>query len=402
MRISSNYLGQAFVNTLEQQQSALAMTQQQISTGLKFSQASQDPSAASQSLGIQATLDQLGQYATNSNLAQSRLSIEDSALTSVTNLLQSVRDLAIQGANATQTPDSRASIAINIQQQISSLLQLANTQDGSGQYVFAGTATGTTPFSQSGGTVSYAGNQNQRSIQIGANRTLVDGDSGTQVFQAIRNGNGSFVVAAGAGNQGTAIAGQNSVTDPAAWSAGHPPYTLTFTSPTTYTITDSAVPPTTTAPATYADGQTISFNGVQLQISGTPAANDTFTVAPSTNQDMFTTLQNLVTAFTGTQTSAVGQAQLMNTVNRAIEAIDQSLTSVSNVQSAVGARLNAVTTQSTGNSEVTLQLKSTLSTLRDTDYASAITALNQQMTGLQAAQASFVKMQGLSLFNYIQ
>ena len=56
----------------------------------------------------------------------------------------------------------------------------------------------------------------------------------------------------------------------------------------------------------------------------------------------------------------------------------------------------------TGNSEVTLQLKSTLSTLRDTDYASAITALNQQMTGLQAAQASFVKMQGLSLFNYIQ
>ena len=141
MRISSSYLGQAFVNSLEQQQSALATTQQQISTGLKFSQASQDPSAASQSLGIQATLDQLGQYATNSNLAQSRLSIEDSALSSVTNLLQSVRSLALQGANATQTPESRASIAINVQNQLAALLQLANTQDGSGQYVFAGSAT---------------------------------------------------------------------------------------------------------------------------------------------------------------------------------------------------------------------------------------------------------------------
>jgi flagellar hook-associated protein 3 FlgL len=402
MRISTSYLSQAFINSLESQQSALAQTQQQISTGLKFTQASQDPSAASQSLGIQATLDQLGQYATNSNLAQSRLSIEDSALGSVTNLLQSVRSLALEGANATQTPETRASIAANIQQQISGLLQLANTQDGSGQYLFAGTATGATPFSQQGTTFSYSGNQTQRSIQIGTNRQLVDGDTGTQVFQAIRNGNGTFVVAAGAGNSGSAIAGQNSVTDPNGWAAGHPPYTLTFTSPTTYTITDSAVPPTTTAPATYTDGQTISFNGAQLQISGTPVANDTFTIATSSNQDMFTTLQNLVAAFNGPQIGSAAQAQLLNSVNRSIEAIDQSLTNVSNVQSAVGARLNAVTTQTTSNSEVTLQLKSTLSTLRDTDYASAITALNQQMTGLQAAQASYVKLQNLSLFNYIQ
>jgi flagellar hook-associated protein 3 FlgL len=402
MRISTSYLSQAFINALEQQQTALAGTQQQISTGLKFSQASQDPAAASQSLGIQATLDQLTQYSTNSNLAQSRLSIEDSTLSSVTNLLQSVRNLAVEGANATQTSETRASIATNIQQQISGLLQLANAQDGSGQYIFAGTATGTTPFSQSGGSFSYAGNQTQRSIQIGSNRQIADGDTGTQVFQAIRNGNGTFVVAPGAANQGAAIAGTNSVIDPTAWAAGHPPYTLTFTSPTTYTITDSGVPPTTTAPATYTDGQTISFNGAQLQISGTPAAGDTFTVAPSSNQDMFTTLQKLVTAFNGAQSGSAGQAQLLNSVNRSIEAIDQSLTNVSNVQSAVGARLNAVTTQSSSNSDVTLQLKSTLSTLRDTDYASAITTLNQQLTGLQAAQASYVKLQNLSLFNYIQ
>ena len=402
MRISSSYIAQAFVAQLDQQQSALAVTQQQISTGLRFSQPAQDPAAASQSLDIQSTVDQITQYATNSNLAQSRLSIEDSTLGTLTNLLQRVRNLSVQAENATLTPETRASIATEIQQQLAGLVQIANSQDGSGQYLFAGTASGTLPFSQSGGTFSYAGNQTQRAVQIGTNRQIADGDTGTRVFQQIRNGNGTFAVAAAAGNQGSTIVGANSVTDPTAWAAGQPPYTLTFTSPTTYTITDSAVPAPNVTSGTYTDGQSISFNGVQLQVSGTPVAGDSYTVASSTNQDMFTTLQNLITALTGSQSGANGQAKLANSVNRAIEAIDQSLTNVSNVRSEVGARLSALDTQSTSNSDVTLQLKSTLSNLRDLDYAAAVTQLNQQLTGLQAAQASYVKLQGLSLFNYIQ
>ena len=404
MRISTNYMSQAFVDALDAQQSALAQTQQQISTGLKFSQASQDPAAASTALGVQATLDQLGQYSTNANLAQSRLSIEDSTLGNLTHALQRVRDLAVEAANATQTSDTRASIAAEIQQQLQGLQQIANSQDGTGQYLFAGTATGTTPFSQSASGFSYAGNQTQRTVQIGTNRQIADGDTGARVFQQIRNGNGTFVVSAPAGtpNKGSVVVGANTVTDPTQWAAGAPPYVLSFASPTTYTITDSAVPAPNVINGTYTDGQTISFNGAQLELSGTPVAGDSFTIAPSANQDMFTTLQNLIGALTGPQSGNAGQATLENGVNRAIEAIDQSLNNISNVRSDVGARLSALDSQNTSNSEVTLQLKSTLSNLRDLDYASAVTKLNQQMTSLQAAQASYVKTQGLSLFNYIQ
>ncbi len=401
MRISSNYLSQAFISTLDQQQTLLANTQQQISTGLRFTQASQDPAAASQTLDLQSTLGQLGQYTTNSNLAQSRLSIEDSSLNQVTNVLQSVRTLAVEAGNATQTPETRASIATNVQQQLSALLSLANTQDGDGQYIFAGTATGATPFSQGGAGFSYAGNQTQRLVQIGPNRQLADGDTGAAVFQQIRNGNGTFVVQAAPANQGSAVVGANSVTSPTAWAAGSPPYTLTFANPTTYSVTDSTGA-TIVNNATYTDGQTISFNGVQMQVDGAPVAGDAFTVAPSANQDMFTSLQNLVAALNAPQATGAEQTQLQNSVNRVIESIDQSLTNVSNVQSGVGARLNVITSQTATNSDVTLQLQSTMSTLRDTDYAAAITTLNQQMNGLQAAEASFTKLQGLSLFNYIQ
>jgi len=398
MRISSDYIAQLFINSQDQQEAALAQTQQQISTGLQFSEPSQNPVAASQVLSLQATLDQTAQYTTNSNLAQSRLSIEDTTLNTLTNTLQSVRSLALEGANATQTNDTRATIATQISQQLQGLLQLANTQDGSGQYLFAGSATSTVPFSQTGSTFTYQGTQSQRLVQIGANRTVADSDSGASLFQQIRNGNGTFVVGAAGTNAGSGVVGLNSVTNPATWAAGKPPYAITFSTPTAYAVTDSTG--ATVQSGSYADGQTLTFNGAQLQISGTPAAGDSFSVASSANQDVFTTLQNLVTALT--TTGASGQPAVVNGINRAVEAIDQALTNVSTVQSQVGSRLSAIDSQSSTSSSLTLQVTGTISNLRDLDYAAAITKLNQQMTGLQAAQASYVKIQGLSLFNYIQ
>jgi len=398
VRISSAYIAQMFIDSQNQQETNLAQTQQQITSGYSFSQPSDNPVAASQVLSLQATLDTTSQYTANSNLAQSRLSVEDSTLTSITNLLQSARSLALQGANATQTAATRATIATQISQQLQSLLQFANTQDGSGQYIFSGSATNTTPFTQSATGFTYNGTQSQRIVQIGSNRTVADSDSGAALFQQVRNGNGTFVANATSTNTGTGVVGTNSVSDPTAWAAGSPPYTITFSSPTAYAITDSTGASVQTG--TFASGQTLSFNGAQVEIDGTPAAGDTFSVSSSANQDMFTTLQNLVSALTSTNAS--GQTAVVNGINRAVEGIDQALSSVTNIQSQVGSRLSAIDSQNTTTSQVQLQLKSTMSNLRDLDYASAITKLNQQMTGLQAAQAAYVKIQGLSLFNYIQ
>jgi flagellar hook-associated protein 3 FlgL len=398
MRISSSYISQLFLASQNQQEAALAQTQQQISTGLQFNTPAQNPSAATQVLGLNATLSQITQYGANANLAQNRLSIEDTTLSSVINVLQSVRSLALQGANATADASTRATLAAQIQSDSQSLLQLANTQDGNGQYLFAGTATTTPPFSQTGGGVSYAGTQNQRFIQVGNGVQIADSDSGARVFQQIPNGNGSFVVGAGAANTGSAIIGENSVTNPAAWNAGSPPYAVTFATPSTYTVTDSTG--ASVAAGSYTDGSTIAFNGAQLTLGGTPAAGDTFTVAKSTNQDVFTTLQNLVGALKSS--GANSQTAAVNTINRAIEALDQAQGNVSLVQAQVGSRLQTIDAQTSTNSNLSLHVQSTVSGLQDLNYASAATTLNQQITALQAAQQSFARIKGLSLFNYIQ
>jgi flagellar hook-associated protein 3 FlgL len=402
MRVSSAYISQSFVDSIEAQQTRLATTQQQITSGLRFSSPSEDPTAATQVIQVQATTDQIAQYSANANLAKSRLQISDSTLNSLTKILQRVRDLSVQGINATQTQDTRASIAAEMQQQLQSLVALGNSQDGTGRYIFAGSATTSPPFSQSGTTYSYVGDQTQRTVQIGASRTISDGDNGAQIFQQIPNGNGSFVVASNPANQGAVVVGANAVTDPVQWAAGTPPYTIAFTDATTYTVTDSALPAPAVTTNTYTDGGSISFNGIKIDVSGTPVAGDSFTVSQSVNQDIFASVQNAITALTGPTSTASGKAQMANGVNRALEAIDQSLTNVANVQAGVGARLQAIESQDTTNTELTLQLKSTMSSLRDLDYAAAITSLTQQQTSLQAAQASYVKIQNLSLFNYIQ
>lgn len=398
MRISSDYIGQLFVAEQNAQETAIATTQQQISTGHSFSTPADNPVAATEVLGLNASLSATTQYGANANLAQGRLSVEDSTLSTFISTLQSIRSLGLEAANATNDAATRTTIANQIQADGQTLLQLANTQDGTGQYIFSGTATATTPFSQSGGTFTYGGTQGQRLVEIGPNTQISDGDSGALVFQQIKNGNGTFVVGANAGNSGSAVIGANSVTSPTQWNAGSPPYTITFSSPSAYTVTNSSGNPVSSG--TYTDGGTIAFAGAQLTLSGTPAAGDIFSVATSSNQDVFSTVQNLVSALTSSGSG--GQAPTVNAINRAIEAIDQAQGNISATQASVGTRLQSIDTAASANSTLTLQLQSQVSSLQDLNYAAAATTLNQQMTALQAAQESFARIQGLSLFNYIQ
>jgi flagellar hook-associated protein 3 FlgL len=113
-------------------------------------------------------------------------------------------------------------------------------------------------------------------------------------------------------------------------------------------------------------------------------------------------VQNLVTALQQSSSSSAGQAQLNNSVNSAINNIDQALNQSQNVQSSVGARLNSITTQQSVAGSQQVQLKQSITTLQGLDYAAAITSLDQQNTTLSAAMQAFTLTQGLSLFKFIQ
>jgi flagellar hook-associated protein 3 FlgL len=326
------------------------------------------------------------------------LSIEDNALSQVQSALQSLRDLALQANSGTQSVQNRSAIATQATQIQSTLVSLANTQDGNGEYIFGGFATQTQPFALSATGATYSGDQGQRQVQIAAGQTIADSDNGAAVFNTITTGNGTFTAAAGAGNTGGGVLGTTTVTNAAAYDGGT--YAINFTAANTYEVRDSNNVLVTSG--SYTDGQAIGFRGVQVTLTGQPATGDTFSVAPSTNQSLFTTVQNLVTALQGVATgSTASLAKLNNSVNGAINNIDQALDHTSTVRADIGGRLNSITTQLSVSGAQQIQLKSSISTLQSLDYASAITSLDEQNTTMSAAMQAYTLTQGLSLFKFL-
>ncbi len=399
VRVTQSLNQTQFLSALATLESNLSQTQNQISSNKAFTTAAQNPTAAGAVNNYNQALAQSQQYDTNAHSAQSRLSIEDSTLSQVQTQLQSLRDLALQANNSTLSAQNRSAIATQATQIQNSLLSLANTQDGNGEYLFGGFSTQTQPFTLSATGAAYNGDQGQRQVQIAAGQTIADGDNGNTVFGQIKTGNGTFAATAVSTNTGTGILGATTVSNSAVYQAGNGQYSINFTAPGTYEVRDSANALITTG--SYAAGGTIAFAGIQVTLSGQPAANDSFAVAPSTNQSVFTTVQNLVNALQPGANNSVATAQLNNSLGSAINNIDRALSQSSNVRASVGARLNSITTQQSVSGSQQVQLQTTISSLQSLDYASALTTLTQQNTTLSAALQAYTLTQGLTLFKYI-
>jgi flagellar hook-associated protein 3 FlgL len=397
MRVTQSLNQTQFVNALDSLESNLSQTQNQISSGVSFTSPSQNPIAAGTVNNYQQALAQSQQYTANSNSAQTSLQTENAALTQLQNQLQSLRSLALEANSGTQTGEDLTAIAAQATQIQNSMLSLANTQDGNGQYIFSGFATQTQPFALTATGASYAGDQGRRQVQIAAGQTIPSGDSGDAVFNQIKTGNGAFTVAANAANTGTGVVGATTVASTAGYAGGT--YTLQFTAPGTYQVLDSANNVVTSG--TYTAGQTIAFAGAQVTLSGQPAAGDSFSVAPSANQSLFTTVQNLVNAIQTASGSSSNQTALNNSVATALNNIDQAISQTSTVQASVGGRLNTITTQQSVAVSQQTQLQKSISSLQSLDYAAAVTSLDSQNTTLSAAMQAYTLTQGLTLFKYI-
>lgn len=397
LRISTAGFHRGTLEALNSRQADLARTQAQIASGNRVNTPSDDPSAAVHILQLQRSIAQNEQFGRNADTATNRLSFEENALADATSLLQRVRDLTVQANNASLGDSERAAIATEIDQSFNALMDLANQKDASGDYLFAGTAAQTQPFSASSGTVSYAGNTIDRLVQTSATQRIADGHSGFEVFQNIQEGNGTFTVVPNNANTGSGSIQRTAVPSPGTWSPGT--YTITFTSATAYQVTDAAN--TVITSGTFATGDTISFNGGQVTIDGSPAANDSFTVTTATSEDLFTTVDKLRQTLRSTTTTPAQKAQLTSALGATLTQLDNGLAHIGDVRAEVGARLNSIEETQSNRADTKLTLESTLSDLKDLDYAEAVSRLTLQQTGLQAAQASYARLAQLSLFDYL-
>lgn len=400
MRVSTlNFYNQG-VAAMQEQQAALQKSELQIASGLKISKPSDDPSAAVKVLDLKANLETLGQYSRNSTIAQAALGFEESVVANVNNTLQRIRELAVQGNNSTYQDRDKQSIAQEIYQRLDELVSLANTKDAQGEYIFGGYKVDSPPFVDIDGEVIYRGDDGQRMLQVGDGSQVATRDSGTEVFQRIRSGDGNISVSVNENNTGTAVVGAFGLV------ATFQPddYTVTFSqadanAPITYEVTDSSN--AVVSSGEYQEGSSISFAGAQFNLTGTPAAGDEIYLSPSSNQDLFSTVKSIADALNAPAPDNKAKAQFHNLMGQGLANLDQALDKVTAVRAGIGARLNNLETMEEINQDFKLQMETVLSDTQDLDYAEAISRFNLQLTALQAAQQAFVKASGLSLFQFL-
>ena len=139
--------------------------------------------------------------------------------------------------------------------------------------------------------------------------------------------------------------------------------------------------------------------GVDRKIADGDIGLNIFEDIPSASAAATRNIFDTLDAFSDALTGAV--TPYFDTIGQALTDIDSTMEKVGVAEAKAGARLNALESQENENESYLLAMKTTLSDTKDLDYAEAISRFQLESSVLQAAQQSFSKVQGLSLFNYL-
>jgi flagellar hook-associated protein 3 FlgL len=401
MRISTSSLFESNVSRISDTQSSLAKVQQQISTGKRLLTPADDPLGAARALDLGQGQSLNTQYTQNRGSAKDALNMQEGALQGVTDLLQDVRTQVLAAGSGSLDDTSRKFIATDLRSRLQELTSLANSRDGVGNYMFAGFQDSAPPFASGGGTVAYNGDSGQKLLQVGASRQMASNDTGEAVFMNVP---ASLLYKGASTGAGSAAMSSLMVTDSSLVKQGHQ-YQVEFDATgANYAVYDITADPNKASPLStgaYASPQTLSFDGIEMVVSGAPAGGDRVDLKPVRSQSVFATMEDLI-ATLETPVATEAERKMFNyKLSAAGENIDNALDNVLTTRASVGSRLKELDSLDDAGSARDIQYADQLSAIQDLDYVKAISDLSQKQMMLQAAQQSFVKVSGLSLFNFL-
>lgn len=184
MRLSTNLFYTQNETNISEANSRLYKLQQQLSTGKKLQQPSDDPLATTQIMKFDRVIARTEQFAENITVSERRLSFEESTIDSVVTSLQRVQEIGIQGGSAALSANDKKILADELDEILGHVSSLMNTQDAQGEFMFAGFKGATQPYVLNGdGTgYNYQGDSGARFLDIGENSTIQSTDPGSSFF----------------------------------------------------------------------------------------------------------------------------------------------------------------------------------------------------------------------------
>ncbi len=419
MRISTLHLYNLANNSMADANSAINKTQEQLSTGKRVLSAADDPVAATKIQQLTDNLALVDQYSKNISTAENNLAEEETALKSVTNLVQRIKELAVQAGNTASLSTSEYSaLATEVDSRLNELVGLTNTRNANGDYIFAGYKSQSPAFS--GDSVSgyqYMGDEGALNIKIDDNTFVKASDSGKGIFVDIPNAEKTIITSVNPNNRSAPpiTVSIGNIVDQQAYDDFYPEdMVITFNDDSNltpaarnFTVTEKSTGKVIAENQPYAAGEVLEFNGTSITITGNPASADTglalagdqIFVDSTAKQDVLTTLMRFRDAMQGFDGSSEARERVSSTVAVTLDNLSTVQDSISNTVTEIGARMNTLDSTRDQHLDTELLSNTILADIRDLDYAEAASRLSAQTLILQATQATFLRISELNLFS---
>ena len=183
MRVSTNQFYRVNAEQMQSTQSKVAEIQAKLGSGKQMLHPSEDPGKANLISGLVGAKERQEVYSKNVDAGETRLTAESAVLESMTSIMQRITQLAVQSSNDTLGASDRDVIATEIKALRDELLNLSNTQDLSGSYIFSGNKTGSPAFVEdANGVVSYNGDYGRMEINVSDVRSIAINTLGPELF----------------------------------------------------------------------------------------------------------------------------------------------------------------------------------------------------------------------------
>ena len=155
MRIATANAYENAIASLMDRANSMSQTQEQMTTGKRVNVASDDPAAAAIAERAQAEQARIAATQKGVNASNNAMTLSESALGSAASMMQTVRETLVQAGNGSLGDSDRAALANTLTGLRQQLLSVANSTDGSGNYLFGGQSSTQAPFTDMPGGVQY-------------------------------------------------------------------------------------------------------------------------------------------------------------------------------------------------------------------------------------------------------
>ncbi|MDO6568459.1 flagellar hook-associated protein FlgL [Alteromonas sp. 1_MG-2023] len=407
MRISTSQVYDQSIRSIMENQDGLVTTQEQLATGKRILTPKDDPVGAAQVLRLTEEIDGLTQFQRNNDLVTGSLEQQEAVLTNITNSINRARTLVIQaGSGILDDPDKRA-IGAELEQIKLELVDLMNTQDANGNFIYAGYQSANQAYTYNpaavGNAISFSGDAGVSFISLSNSSKIQSTSNGYEVFENVLarynfSVSGSSVTDlehATISEQGTFDTFFDKNYDPV--TSANNDYQIEFLASGEAQLTNTGTGAVVDT-VDFTSGSPFTIKGMRFEAEAAVGDTINFSLDAPEKKSMAQSIHEIQTIL---MDSTIDNTALQESISDTLVGLDNGLEIISLERASIGSRLNIAESTYETNLDMEIAAKASRSSIQDVDYAEASAEFAKQETALNAALTTFPQVSNLSLFNFI-